>query len=304
MRRDAAAAGGEAPAGVERTWLLATAVPVAVVLGVALAAALAMGDETVRRALTDAVRLGAALLWGLLYWPLLAAGFLVELLFAAVEPLVPLRVTLPRLLPDLPAPGDWLPPPATGAGGPAPWPGAFRWALAGVVLAGVAAAFLLTALAVRRRGAAPAPRRRRAGVALVLGGPAPRLAPLAGRSAVLAPGPARGRRRARDQLGRTRRRVPGRSTGAFWPSAGPAACPARAGRPPGSTWAPGAASSPAKRGGSPHRRLRARPVRPAGRARTARPAELQQRLDRLRRLVARRPAAAVDRPAASDRPAG
>ena len=153
VRRDAAAAGGEAPSGVERTWLLATAVPVAAVLGVALAAALALGDESVRRALTDAVRLGAALLWGLLYWPLLAAGFLVELLFAAVQLLVP-QVTLPRLLPDLPVPGDGLPPPAGGAGGPAPWPGALRWALAGVVLMGVTAAFLLTA---RRSGDAAPP---------------------------------------------------------------------------------------------------------------------------------------------------
>jgi hypothetical protein len=152
VRQEAVASGGDAPAGVERTWLQATALPVGAVLGVSVAVALLLGDETVRRTLLDVLGLAGALVWSLLYWPLIGIGLVVELLFGLVRLLVP-HLTPPRLPASLPAPGGLLPAVDPSAAA-APWPGVLRWVLAGVVLLGVAGAFLLS---TRRHGGTVAP---------------------------------------------------------------------------------------------------------------------------------------------------
>jgi hypothetical protein len=290
VRRDAAT-GGDAPAGVERTWLQATAIPVAAVLGVSVAVALLLGDETVRRMLLDAFGLAGALVWSLLYWPLIGIGLVVELLFGLVRLLVP-HLTVPRLPLNPPAPGALLPAADPSTAGTAPWSGVVRWVLAGVILLGVAGAFLFTA---RRAGDAAAP----------LPGPA------AGRESLWSWADVR--RAVRRWLGgllrRRRRPPPATASGAGGEAGGERAsagmrplyrrflalgrvsglprAPAQTPEEYLAAWRaalPGAAEAGALTGA--YERVRYGPPGGSGRP----PAGLGQALDRLRRLVVARPA--------------
>ncbi len=156
VRRDAESAGSDAPGGFEGTWLRALALPMGVVLVLALVAGVLLGDETVRQALRGGLAQIGSLVWAVLYWPLLGLGYVVEGLLFVLTRLVPRLQDGPLGLRPSPL-RDLLPEPVEAPAGAPPWVAVLRWLLPGLVVLAVLAGFLATSGGAR---AIALPRRR------------------------------------------------------------------------------------------------------------------------------------------------
>jgi Domain of unknown function (DUF4129) len=148
VRRDAESAGSEAPGGFEGTWLRSLALPMGVVIALALMAGALLGDETVRQSLRWGLGLVGSLVWAVLYWPLLGVGYAIELLLFVLTRLIPTLQDGP-LAPRANPLRDLLPEPDGAPTGAPPWVAALRWLLPGLVVLAVVAAFLVTSSGAR-----------------------------------------------------------------------------------------------------------------------------------------------------------
>ena len=148
VRRDAESAGSEAPGGFEGTWLRSLALPMGVVIALALIAGALLGDEAVRQSLRGGLGQIGSLVWAVLYWPLLGVGYAIELLLFVLTRLIPTLQEVP-LAPRANPLRDLLREPAGAPAGAPPWVAALRWLLPGLVVLVVVAAFLATSSGAR-----------------------------------------------------------------------------------------------------------------------------------------------------------